>query len=370
MKILLLYLGRRGAGPVYSIEFAKALLDKGVEVSAMVSSYSENIDKWRCLTRQYGDGRFQLKEVATYQSKQEFIVRSLNLRNIWRLVKYVRQVDPDWILSTMNHPWHSAMLYFLRKKKNRVKVIHDVILHSGENNFVKHISHYLNVHIADRWIVLTEVAKKDLTSHGIDSYKIGVIPHANFNYYLQGNTSRPDCFRQRFNRIAFVGRINKYKGLHVLLEAFGNVRNKFPDLKLLIAGNGDVSEYQNQFTTLGQSLELDIRWIADEEFAGIISKVDLVVLPYLDASQSGVIPLAFAFGKTVIASNVGGIPAQVPQGTGILIPAGDVMALEKAIEKMYQQPDLLFEMGNAAYNYANEELTWDKSAEKLINFLQ
>lgn len=370
MKILLLYLGRRGAGPVYSIEFAKALLDKGIKVSAMVSLYSENIDKWRCLTRQYGDNKFQLKEVATYQSKHEFIVRSLNLRNIWRLVKYVRQVDPDWILSTMNHPWHSAMLYFLRKKRNRVKVIHDVILHSGENNLIERISHYLDVHIADRWIVLTEIAKKDLVSHGIDPYKIGVIPHANFNYYLNEKTFRPDCSRQRLNRIAFVGRINKYKGLHVLLEAFGNVRNKLPGLKLLIAGNGDVSEYQNQFTTLGKSLELDIRWIADEEFDEIISKADLVVLPYLDASQSGIIPLAFAFGKPVIASNVGGIPAQVPQGTGILVPAGDVIALENAIEKMYRQPELLFEMGNAAYRYANEELTWKKSAEKLMCFLQ
>lgn len=336
----------------------------------MVSSYSENIDRWRCLTRQYDDNRFQLKEVATYQSKREFIVRSLNLGNIWRLVKYIRQVEPDWILSTMNHPWHSAMLYFLRKKKNRVKVIHDVILHSGEDNLIERIFHYLDIHIADRWIVLTEVAKKNLAYHGIDSYKIGVIPHANFNYYLRENVSQQDCFRQRFNRIAFVGRINKYKGLHVLLDAFGNVRNKLPDLKLLIAGNGDVSEYQNRFTTLGQSLELDIRWITDEEFAGIISRVDLVVLPYLDASQSGVIPLAFAFGKTVIASNVGGIPTQVPQGTGILVPAGDVTALENAIEKMYQQPELLFEMGNAAYRYANEELTWEKSAEKLIRFLQ
>lgn len=370
MKILLLYLGRRGAGPVYSIEFAKALLDKGVEVSAMVSSYSENIDKWRCLTRQYDNNSFQLKEVATYQSKREFIVRSLKLINIWRLVKYVRQVDPDWILSTMNHPWHSAILYFLQEKKNRVKVIHDVILHSGENNLIERIFHYFDIHTADRWIVLTEVAKKKLIGHGIDSYKIGVIPHANFNYYLQGNTSRTGCSRQRFNRIAFVGRINKYKGLHVLLEAFGNVRNKLPGLKLLIAGAGDVSEYQNQFSTLGQSLELDIRWIADEEFAEIISKVDLVVLPYLDASQSGVIPLAFAFGKTVIASNVGGIPTQVPQGTGILVPAGDVIALENAIEKIYQQPELLFEMGNAAYRYANDELTWEKSAEKLIHFLQ
>lgn len=367
MKILILYLGRKGAGPVYSIEFAKALLNKGIEVNAIVSTYSENIENWRCLSRT--NNRFQLKEVETFRSKREFLINSLNIKKILELCNYVRIVNPDWILCTMNHPWHNIMLYFLRDKKNRVKVIHDVILHSGENNYLKRILHYIDIRIGDKWIVLTDIAQQNLMRYGMGIHNIEVIPHANFNYYLQGNTLYPKHQKEKFNRIAFIGRINKYKGLNVLLEAFINVRKKLPDLKLLITGNGDITEYEDQFKILENSLELDIRWIKENEFAKILSKTDFVVLPYLDASQSGVIPLAFAFGKTVIASNVGGIPSQVPPGTGLLVPAGDIKALENAIEKLYKQPELLFTMGKNAYNYANNELTWDKSAEKLIHFL-
>ncbi|WP_290534313.1 glycosyltransferase family 4 protein [Alistipes sp.] len=369
MRILLLYLGRRGAGPVYSFEFAKALINKGVYVDAIVSSYSENIVAWRNLASTNGIDKFRLMEIYTYRSKSEFILRSLNFRIIWRLVKYVRQIKPDWLLVTMNHPWHSMMLFFLRKRKNRVKIIHDVSPHSGEDSWIKRIAKFFDIHTADKWVVLTNVAKINLINCGVDSNKIVVIPHANFNYYLRETTNQSNGRRQLFNRIAFVGRIGKYKGLQVLLKAFANVRDKLPNLKLMIAGNGDVNAYQEDFNALHDSLELNIRWIADNEFSEILRDVDFVVLPYLDATQSGIIPLAFAFGKTVIASNVGGIQEQIPAGTGVLVPPGDIDALGNTILDMYQHPDKIFKMGDNAYHYANEELTWGKSVEKLIDFL-
>ena len=369
MRILLLYLGRRGAGPAYSFEFAKALINNGVHVDAIISSYSENITAWRDLASTNGIDRFRLMEIDTYRSKSEFILRSLDFRIIWRVVKYVKRIEPDWLLATMNHPWHSMMLYFLRTRGNRVKIIHDVSPHSGEDSWIKRIAKFFDIHTADKWIVLTNAAKTNLINCGIDSNKIAVIPHANFNYYLKETISQSNGRSQLFNRIAFIGRIGKYKGLQVLLKAFANVRGKLPNLKLIIAGNGDVNIYQEDFDTLQDSLELNIRWIEDNEFSEILQHVDFVILPYLDATQSGIIPLAFAFGKTVIASKVGGIPEQIPAGTGVLVPPGDIDALENAILNMYQQPDKMFEMGNNAYHYANDELTWEKSVEKLIDFL-
>lgn len=368
MRILILYLGRKGAGPTYSFEFAKALINRGVIVEAIVSSYSENINSWRNLVSIYGENKFKLKEVNTYRSMREFLLRSLNISRIWMLINHVRRINPDWIFVTMNHPWHSMMLLFLRKKKNRVKIIHDVTPHSGEDSFLTRISKFFDIHTADKWVVLTEAAKKNLVLKGIKDGKIAVIPHANFNYYLNNNIFCST--NQLFYRIAFVGRISKYKGLNILLQAFSNVLKKLPNLKLLIAGNGDVGDYEQDFDRLSNSLELNVRWIADDEFAEIMSKVDFLVLPYLDATQSGIIPLAFAFGKPVIASNVGGIPEQIFPGTGVLVPAGNIGALEFEILKMYQFPNRISEMGYNSYVYANKELTWDKSAEKLIDFLK
>lgn len=369
MRILLLYLGRRGAGPTYSFEFAKALIKRGVFVDAIISSYSENITAWRNLASTNNNGKFRLKEIYTYRSKLEFILNSLNFFRIWKLIKYIKLINPDWLLSTMNHPWHSIIFYFFRTNKNRVKIIHDVSPHLGENSLITKIFKYFDIHTADKWVVLTNVAKLNLISQRIDERKIVVIQHANFNYYINENYNVGNLQNKLYNRIAFIGRISQYKGLNVLLKAFDNVRMKLPYLKLLIAGNGDVSPYLQDFNDLGDYLELNIRWIADAEFAKILSKVDFVVLPYLEATQSGIIPLAFAFGKTVIASRVGGIPEQIPSGIGVLVPPDDVDALENAILDMYHHPYKIFDMGKSAYCYANEELTWNKSAEKLIDFL-
>ena len=80
MKIVLLYLGRKGAGPLYSIELVNALISKGINIYAIVSSYSENITEWRRLSNRYGKEIFLLQEIPTYKSKKEFLLNSFNIR--------------------------------------------------------------------------------------------------------------------------------------------------------------------------------------------------------------------------------------------------------------------------------------------------
>lgn len=367
MKIVLLYLGRTGAGPTYSIEYAKALLKKDINLYAIVSSCAENINDWRALSRDYNQEQFLLKEIHTYQSKSEFIYRSLNFKLYRSLVKSITKYTPDCIVSTMVHPWHNIIYFLLRNKITRIKIIHDVKPHIGENNFAYRILNYLDISISDFWIVLTQTSRESLVKQGIEVSNICVIPHANFACYAKDEI---EISKSLFYRMAFIGRINKYKGLNILLEAFRNVRNKIPKLKLSISGNGDCAEYEPLFKELSDALELDIRWIPDSEIPDKIKDVDFVVLPYIDATQSGVIPLAYAFGKTVIATDVGGIKEQVPADVGILIPPSDSIALGNAIMKLYDNPNEILRLGRNAYRYSREELSWEKSADLLIAFIQ
>lgn len=363
MKIALLYLGRTGAGPTYSIEFARALLKKGIDLYAIVSSCSENINDWRALSRTYVNGQFQLREIYTYKSNNEFLYRSLNVCLFVSLIHSIKQYAPDFILSTMVHPWHNIVFLFLKNTMKRIKIIHDVKAHKGEDSFLYRILNFLDIHISDLWVVLTQIAAKQLMERGIDKRKIFVIPHANFGCYAKNEI---DLSNEIFYRIAFIGRINKYKGLNVLLTAFRNVRHEIPKLRLLIAGSGNCDEYASLFEELKDSLDLDLRWIPDEEIPSIIRRVDIVVLPYIEATQSGVIPLAFAFGKTVIATNVGGIAEQVPKNTGILVPPNDSKAVGNAILKLYRNLSLIKQLDHNAFIYANTELSWDKSADLFI----
>lgn len=365
MRIVLLYLGRKGAGPIYSLEYAKALLNKGINVYAIVSSYSENIDSWRDLLAKYDKQLFKLKEVPTYKSAKDFLFKSLNICLYYDLVRTIKEDSPDIVVSTMIHPWHNIIFLCLKGRVKRIKVIHDVKPHTGEDSLIYRVLNYFDIHITDFRIVLTQKAKKELIDFGVDQSSIAIIPHAQLNGYAKAKIEFLDVIQYK---IAFIGRINRYKGLDILLQAFKNIRGKIPQLKLLIAGSGDCSRYLPAFKEMEDSLDLNIRWIADDEFPSIIEKVDLVVLPYIEATQSGIIPLSFAFGKTVIATYVGGLPEQVPQGTGLLIPPKDPVALENAIQYLYDNPRQILEMGKKAFIYANEELGWEKSADLFVDF--
>lgn len=369
-RLSLLYLGRKGAGPIYTIEFARALLNAPVVLLAAVSSNAENISDWRILENEYaGTGRFYLKEFKTYNNVREFVTRSLNWEVLHKIYAALIEFNPNFVISTMVHPWHSILCCFLKNKIKRIKIIHDVIPHKGENSLFYRLLNYTDIYWGDLWIVLSRNSKDLLINRGIHHSKIKVIPHANFSYYAFGKKQDEKHIHLNY-KIAFLGRINKYKGLGILLEAFRTLKDQIPNLKLLVAGDGDCSAYESYFAIDSASLELKIRWISNDEIYSLLQQVDFVILPYLEASQSGVIPLAFALGKLVVATEVGGIPEQIPPNTGIIIPPNDVQALVHAILDLYNNPEKIFEMGNNAAEYAAKELSWDKSANSLLNFCQ
>lgn len=366
MKITLLYLGRKGAGPVYSIELAKALLEKGCNLLVIVSSYADNIEDWRNFQKEYD---FELKEVKTYRNKKDFVLNSMNLVRYYKICNDINAFNPDFIVSTMVHPWHNIIFSFLKKSIKRIKIIHDVIPHMGEDSLAYKLLNYVDIHIADYWITLTNISKKELVKKGIEESRIAIIPHANFSCYGSDLNIDADSDELHY-KIAFFGRINKYKGVDILLNAFTNVKLRFPKLKLLIAGNGDCSSYQSYFDRYVNDLDLHIRWIEDDEVASLLINTDLLVIPYIEATQSGVIPLAYALGKPVIATRVGGIPEQVPLECGVIVSPNDSKTIEDAIVDFYSNPSKIKEMGQNALRYATEELSWSKSAQLLLDFYQ
>lgn len=360
MRIVLMYLGKKGAGPVYSLEFTRALLEQGVEVLAFISSASANRKDWKSLEDAYRKSKlFQLEEIDTFHSFFQLIWRTLYISLFLRIAKQIRSYHPDLILATMIHPWHEIVFSILKDKIRRVKVIHDVTPHVGENTFLKRWLNKWDIAASDEWIVLTEISKKILCGKGIPVDKVLVIPHAHFGFYNHYHAPIGSC--QINYRIAFFGRICKYKGVELLLESYQQIKGKIPQLKLLIAGSGKI---EGEVT---KGVELFNRWIDDDEVVTLLSNVDVVVLPYIEASQSGVIPLAFSLGKPVIVTNVGGLSEQVPESCGILVPSNNIDALSKAIVDLYAFPEKITEMGAAAYRYAYDYLDWKKSAKLFIS---
>jgi glycosyltransferase involved in cell wall biosynthesis len=162
--------------------------------------------------------------------------------------------------------------------------------------------------------------------------------------------------------LLFFGRISHYKGLDVLLDAMPLVWEVRPEVTLTVAGEGPL---------LGHRVLSDTRvavhagHVPESKVAGLFADSTMVVLPYRQASQSGVGSLARQHGRAVIASAVGGLPELIASDWGRLVPSEDPQALAATILEIVETPGLASEMGrNAAASIA--EADWRSVAAKTL----
>lgn len=356
-KILIVNLGRQGAGPVYALEMVKALKNLGkYRIKALISNQCENIEAWK-------KSGIELICIDTFNTNKEFLLKTLNVFNFIGLNRFIKSFSPDYVYIPMIH-WWNPIVNFMCRKARIIFTLHDVTQHKGEESFLADSLRKIILKQSHRVIILSEALREKLVYQRVKSEKIFVIPHANFSYYGEGFSLENKTYDNE--RIIFFGRINPYKGLDVLLEAMKIVIKERPNLKLNIVGNGDISCYKNSFAELGKNIENHVRWIKDEEVQGFFKESDFAVVPYIEASQSGVIPLAYSLGLPVIASRIGGIPEQVIDGeTGYLVEPTDPVELAEIITDLSGDREKIRKMGKNAYNFANEKLTWEASAKLL-----
>ncbi len=161
--------------------------------------------------------------------------------------------------------------------------------------------------------------------------------------------------------ILFFGRIHPYKGLQCLEDAARIVRGKGLKMNLVVAGDGNLN---GLFNVDSEENIVINRFLEDCELASLFKSAHAVVLPYISATQSGVIPMAYAFGKPVICANVGALKELVrDRETGLLVPPRDAAALADAIISLSDE-NIQKKMGAAARRYIEEEISWSSIASR------
>lgn len=168
-------------------------------------------------------------------------------------------------------------------------------------------------------------------------------------------------------RILSFGRMEQYKGVDILCEAAEQLERAGTNVALHIAGRGpELDRFQARFNALPH-VEVRNAFIPARELIAAIQGAQCVVLPYLEATQSGVLAAAFANGRFVIASRVGGIPDVVEHMVnGILVEPGDAKALAAAIDLAAGTPDLRRKLQEGARQTALNRLDWNRIAKKLM----
>ena len=150
-------------------------------------------------------------------------------------------------------------------------------------------------------------------------------------------------------RLLFLGRLGERKGIYTLLEAVARLKETFPDMHVVCAGDGDVEAVRQHVQSSGLQAQVSVPgWVDGDARTRLLDDASVFVLPSHNEGLPMAILEAMAAGLAVISTPVGGIPDAVLEGvTGTLVPPGDVDALVTALEPLLENPDLAVQWGNA-----------------------
>jgi len=298
--------------------------------------------------------------------------------NSWRktATEILAHGDVDLVILPF---WHSALAPALRgvakalKKQSPVtKVValmHNATSHDGKASDKWLTKRFLNR--VDGCITLSQSVTEDVKKLA-PTQDIKTLFHPLYTHYPKIK-SRGESLQHlglpssAKHTILFFGIIRPYKGLATLIQAAGALN---PDIHIVIAGEcyGSWNPYNNliQSSPAKSRIHVFNKYIPDSELPYIFGASDLVVLPYLNASQSGVTATAVYYNLPIIASDVGDLSATITSGvTGELVKPGTSKELARAINEWvnatHTPEDFL-----PAYAAIRKTNSWEAFAEKLV----
>jgi glycosyltransferase involved in cell wall biosynthesis len=310
--------------PDYSMEFAKIV----AESCDVLLCMPDNVEK-ACYRNR--NPRLELRRFRWPRQRQ-----ISNLLFVQGLAKQIRNWKPDIIHITNESNIWLNIIPFIYRTIPIVTTVHDVQFHPGDSSsrripliFIRTL-----IQMSDAIIVhgarLHSQASRELP---IEEKRICVFPHPPLISYSNRarelKMSKPD---DGVFRVLFFGRFYEYKGLRYLLEAAPRVHSEIPNVRFIVAGMGDDISTMRAAIENCRFVDVHNHFILQDEAARLFSEADLLVLPYIEGSQSGVLMIAMAFALPVIVTSVGELENVVRStGMGLVVPPRDALSLATAI---------------------------------------
>jgi glycosyltransferase involved in cell wall biosynthesis len=217
----------------------------------------------------------------------------------------------------------------------------------------------------DAIVVHTEHGRRRLTDElGIDPARVHVIAHGVLGHLAERPPSAPPAKPEQPLVLCF-GLMRPYKGIDVLLRAWRGIE----DAELWIVGlpRMDIAPLRS---AAPPGVRFDARFIPESELPDWFRRADLVVLPYREIDQSGVLFTALAFGKPLLLSDAGGFSEMEATGAARIVPVGDSAALHRALRALLDEPAALVEMGRSARAAAEGEYAWGTIARRTLDLYE
>jgi len=276
-----------------------------------------------------------------------------------RALAAIRQVAPDVVHITGAHLGNPWLLRALRRQGlPTVHTLHDLHPHAGStygrllygwNAWVRREAGHLLVHggrYREELLAASPKSGRGAVATGLTPSQVTntLLTHLFVSYARQValELAPPDVSYEPW--ALFIGRLEAYKGLDVLVEAARRVEGR--STGVVIAGPGRLERYVRG--RLPANVELRSGLVGDDEAMDLFRRCGLVVLPYVEASQSALVAAAYSFHKPALVSRAGALPEYVVEGqTGWVVPPGDPQALAEALAVALADPQRLASMGRA-----------------------
>ncbi len=358
-KILVLNLTPRWWMLHYSSQFCNEL-SKNADLKVAIADYYKE--------KLYNNDIWFIK-IKTNPDIKNFILDTLMFWNhiifIYKIIKF----NPDIIHFIDNHPWYIFYGIFFKILWYKIYVTqHDPTLHSWENtNLLWKIAikvNYILRRVADKIFVHWNKLKNEvILKYNISEKKVFSIVHWNYNF-LKDIFSK--WWKIQKNTFLFFWRIVDYKWLDILLESLDLVKEKIHNFKLIIAWKWDLDKYKSNLIKFKDNIEINNYDILDEDIYKYFEKSEFVVLPYKDATWSWVIPVAYAFSKPVIITNVWELSQVVENNkTWLIIEKNNIAKLAKSIIFMLENKEEVIMMWKMWREFTDNELWWEWIVRKV-----
>jgi glycosyltransferase involved in cell wall biosynthesis len=280
-KLYVFSLSKRGGG----VTFAELLMDELIDLSPNLIRSRDAETASKTLS----------KEIVRLIDVPHRILTSAWLKLAFRDIPLLLRRLPrgSVCVFAMPHPLDPIFYFICKLKECRIiSIIHDAKSHPGER-WPKDKTAIDRIQNSDRTIFLSHYVASSVPFDRKNHFDI-------CNFPIRVATCAP---AEKY--ILFTGRMKKYQGLELLLESWLIAERLLPGYKLLVAGDF------NQELPKKSDISFIQKWLSPDELDSLISRSSLLVLPYLEASQSGLFMQAASFGIPIVATPVGGLIEQV-----------------------------------------------------------
>jgi glycosyltransferase involved in cell wall biosynthesis len=353
--IAIVYWGRLGAGAALMNQLCEAMIRDGrFEVYASPSLRSELAPP---LPRE------RLIAVSTFSNLATFAIRTLFLRSIVAgVVARMVAADVKAMVTIMPHVWGEALTRAAKRAGIRtILTIHDADPHPGEARPIFDRLVRAEARASDRLLTLSNYVADRLVARG--DVAPGMVIRLFHPIFRFGAAATRDPMPASPVRMLFFGRVLPYKGVPILLAAFARLREAGGGYVLRVVGRGD-DEAPPELTRQ-EGLTLEEGWVAPDAIARVLETADILVLPYREASQSGVVAAAYGAGLPVVVTPVGGLTEQVIDGeTGVIAAATTPEAVADAVRRLIETPGLYSACRRGVLKFADEH-SFDRFAGSL-----